>query len=457
MKKIFIGLVIVLTSLSCVRNDDILPDSITPSEEQSTFVTPEMALEEVENFLKEISVESRAYTGKKIANIYSTQDISNTRTDDNQEPEPFVYVVNFENEEGYAIVAGDTRVPPILAVVDSGSLEQGEVVDNPGMIMMLSNIETDYRMTLGLPVEDMDGNMVSPIGVAEDGSYVYPAMTNVEITPAPGLGTTYTYGPWDEFIYRGTIIDCTWGQSSLPFNLLTFTDGGQRAPAGCVAVAVAQIMYFWGYNCTYNGWYFDWEIMRQYQHGDGPDTPAYDMIAELMYVLGLPENLDMDYDVSGSGAYDSAVPRTFENFGYVSGGSNQSYNFSELRDAAQYRPIYVSGCSKKIVTKTIILGITVNTTTTYDNGHAWVIDQVMTRGRNKYTYIEGYRQPGAERDYQTLVHCNFGWSGADNGYYYSAKFDTNEGPVTRKTTTTETGIDYYYQYQLNMNTDIYPY
>ena len=44
-----------------------------------------------------------------------------------------------------------------------------------------------------------------------------------------------------------------------------------------------------------------------------------------------------------------------------------------------------------------------------------------------------------------------------NGYYYSAQFDTNEGPVTRKTTTTETGIDYYYQYQLNMNTDIYPY
>lgn len=455
MKKIFVGLIIVLTSLSCVRNDDILPDSITPSEEQSTFVTPEMALEEVENFLKEISVESRAYTGKKIANIYSTQDISNTRTDDNQEPEPFVYVVNFENEEGYAIVAGDTRVPPILAVVDSGSLEQGEVVDNPGMIMMLSNIETDYRMTLGLPVEDMDGNMVSPIGVAEDGSYVYPAMTNVEITPAPSLGTTYTYGPWDQFYYWGTVLDCEWGQSSTPYNLLTFTDDGYRAHAGCVATAVAQIMYFWGHDCTYNGCNFDWDIMHQYISIYYPYVPANQMIAELMYMLGLPENLDMDYGVSASGAFSSNVPRTFENFGYTSGGSIEAYNYEGLREVIESRPVYVSGYAKKTIERITILGITISTKTTYDEGHAWVIDQVMTRGRNKYTYIEGYKQPGFERDYQTLVHCNFGWDGDKNGYYYSGKFEAYKGPVTRETDTTTTGISYYYQFNLKMNTGIY--
>jgi len=457
MKKIFISLIIVLTSLSCVKNDDILLDSSKSSEEKSTFVTPEMALEEVENFLNEISVKSRAYTGKKIANIYSTQDISNTRTEDNQEAEPFVYVVNFENDEGYALVAGDTRVPPILAVADSGSLEQGDVVDNPGMIMMLSNIETDYRMALGLPVEDMDGNMVSPIGVAADGTYVYPRMLDVGFTPSPDLTTEYEYGPWDEFNYWGTVLGCEWGQSDLPFNLLTFTDDGYRAPAGCVAVAVAQIMYFWGLDYTYNGCNFDWDIMRQYISIYQPYDPAYQMIAELMYMLGLPENLDMDYDLSGSGAYDSSVPRTFENFGYASGGSNQPYNFDGLREAVQYRPVYVSGYSKKVVTKTIILGITVNTTTTYKDGHAWVIDQVMTRGRNKYTVIGGVREPGAEREYQTLVHCNFGWDGYKNGCYFSAKFDTNEGPVTRRTTTTTYGTDYYYQYQLNMNTGIYPY
>ena len=79
----------------------------------------------------------------------------------------------------------------------------------------------------------------------------------------------------------------------------------------------------------------------------------------------------------------------------------------------------------------------------------------MTRGRNKYTYIEGYKQPGFERDYQTLVHCNFGWDGDKNGYYYSGKFEAYKGPVTRETDTTTTGISYYYQFNLKMNTGIY--
>lgn len=79
----------------------------------------------------------------------------------------------------------------------------------------------------------------------------------------------------------------------------------------------------------------------------------------------------------------------------------------------------------------------------------------MTRGRNKYTYIEGYQQPGFERDYQTLVHCNFGWDGYQNGYYYSAQFDAHTGPVTRAKDTTTTGISDYFQFDLKMNTGIY--
>ena len=454
MKKLFIGLCMVLMSLSCAKDESILSNNIE-NDFPSTFVTPEMALEEVENFLKEVSIESRAYAGKTISNIYASRNIESTRSGDVQDIEPFVYVVNFDNNQGYALVSGDTRMQPILAVTDTGSLPQGTVIDNPGVIMMLSNIETDYRMALGLPVEDVDGNIVNPIGTAADGSYIYPDMDVEDTEQTRSTNTTYEYGPWDNFIYRGELIDCNWDKDSLPFNLHTYAPDGQRAPVGCVAVAVAQIMYYWAHNYTYDGYYFDWSEMSKPEALYDNTSLGYQMIAELMLKLGLPENLDVDYDVEGSGAYDSDVPHTFENFGYTSGGSIETYNFDDIYNIIVSRPVYVSGSSIKKVTKTIILGITVNTTTSYSGGHAWVIDQVLTRGRDKYTYIDGVKQPGSIREYEKLVHCNFGWRGTDNGFYYSKQFDTNEGPVTRKTTTTTSGTPYYYQYRLKMNTDIY--
>lgn len=455
MKKIFIGLSLALMALSCAREDCISLSNNRENDKPSTFVTPEMAIAEVENFLKDVSVESRAYVGKTISNIYATRDIESTRSGDTQDVEPFVYVVNFDNNQGYALVSGDTRMQPILAVVDKGSLAQGAVIDDPGMIMMLSNIETDYRMALGLSVEDIDGNIVAPIGTAEDGTYVYPGMNVEEIEQTRSTNTTYEYGDWDEYIYRGTILDCHWGQSPPPFNLLTFDSSGQRAPAGCVPVAVAQIMYFWGHNYTYDGYYFDWDIMRDSSALYDSTSQTYQMVAELMYKLGLSENLNVDYDVNGSGAKDSNVPRTFENFGYTSGGSIESYNLDDIYNVIITRPVYVSGSAIKKVTKKIILGITISTTTSYNKGHAWVIDQVLTRGRDKYTYVDGIKQPGEIKEYEKLVHCNFGWNGYCDGFYYSKKFDTNVGPETRKTATTTSGTEYYYQYNLKMNTDIY--
>ena len=444
-------------ALSCTSEDCILLNNNGGNDSPSTFVTPEMAIVEVENFLKDVSVESRAYAGKTISNIYATRDIESTRSGDTLDVEPFVYVVNFDNNQGYALVSGDTRMQPILAVVDNGSLVQGAVIDDPGMIMMLSNIETDYRMALGLPVEDGDGNIVSPIGTAEDGTYVYPGMNVEDIEQTRSTNTTYEYGDWDEYIYRGERIACNWGQSSLPFNLHTYTKDGLRAPAGCVTTAVAQIMYYWGHNCTYDGYYFDWDIMKDPNGLYNTGSLAYQMIAELMYKLGLPENLDVDYDVDGSGADSANVARTFRNFDYISGGSIESYNFDEIYNVIVSRPIYIAGWARQKVTKNIILGITINKTTYYQEGHAWVIDQVLTRGRYKYTYIDDIKQPGAIKEYEKLVHCNFGWRGSNNGFYYSKKFNTNEDPVTRKTTTTTSGTSGYYQYNLKMNTGIYPY
>ena len=85
MKKIFIGLSLALMALSCAREDCISLSNNRENDKPSTFVTPEMAIAEVENFLKDVSVESRAYVGKTISNIYATRDIESTRSGDTQD------------------------------------------------------------------------------------------------------------------------------------------------------------------------------------------------------------------------------------------------------------------------------------------------------------------------------------------------------------------------------------
>lgn len=109
----------------------------------------------------------------------------------------------------------------------------------------------------------------------------------------------------------------------------------------------------------------------------------------------------------------------------------------------------VSGYSKK-TTKTF-LGITVKTT--YDGGHAWVIDETLERRRQCIKYINGEKN-STQTQYQRLVHCNFGWEGEHNGYYYSADFNTNEDPVLKSTNVSNDQESGYYQYLLNMNTGI---
>ena len=54
--------------------------------------------------------------------------------------------------------------------------------------------------------------------------------------------------------------------------------------------------------------------------------------------------------------------------------------------------------------------------------------------------------------YEQLVHCNYGWSGSDNGYYNTAAFDTNTGPITRSVE----GESYNYQFNLECLYNINP-
>jgi PKD repeat protein len=202
------------------------------------------------------------------------------------------------------------------------------------------------------------------------------------------------------------LIDAEFDQSGSWNNTLT-SETGFNGPVGCVAVAMAQIMYYWGFpeqgqgsntyieddlgelSVDFSTTYYDFDNMAP--------TYATNPSRLLLYHSGVAVN--MDYDNSGSGAqcegvYPSAEYAMETFFKYSSIISNADGdvidNITEFRNLLKnqldyHKPILFSGFSD-------IYG---------NGGHAWNVD--------------GYQNNN--------LHCNWGWGGWNNGYYNLSTMD----------------------------------
>jgi len=197
------------------------------------------------------------------------------------------------------------------------------------------------------------------------------------------------------------LITDVWDQD-FPNNAMCPEDpagSGVHVPVGCVATAMSQIMHYWRYPETGEGYHCINPIQPQYgmQCADFGNTTydwsgmldipvlECDPLAILSWHCGI--SVDMEYDPTGSGAYGHKIAPALRNyFKYASGTSyaqRMSYSATAWSnmikdDLDQGQPIEYLG-------------------TGADGGHAWVCD--------------GYQEP----DY---FHMNWGWGGSYNGYFY---------------------------------------
>lgn len=206
--------------------------------------------------------------------------------------------------------------------------------------------------------------------------------------------------------------------------------------AGCVPVAVAQLMSFWSYPNSWNGYDFDWNSMKA--ETTVVKDPGAGMIARLMQQLGLSENLDATYGPydDGTGADSKNIKRTLKNAGYSSPGSLANYNSGTVNgELKNGYPVLASGFAYK-------------SGSSYSSGHQWLIEGLMDRIRPVYTYQNGLLY-STGFEVEQFVYCNMGWWGKADGYYYHGAFDTKSGPAI-----TRTGEPYNFQYKIEMHTGV---
>lgn len=395
MKKLFLLFILILFFHSC---SEPVTDEPTPSDDPYR-ISLEQAIAEVENCLEAIDSGTRSSGRRRIGECYLAGARTGfTRATDAPDASdtPSVYIVNFTDDEGYAIVATDLRAPgTVLALTDSGHLGPDDRIEVPGAILFLEH--TEQLLTSTIP-------------------------------PVTSENTEIRYGDWCYAMVGGPECEVEWHQQK-PFNMFAPEINGRKAPAGCLATALAQFMTIYNYPPKYN-----WEEMCKHSRRNEHKVyePAYEMIGTLFKDISTPDNLDIQYSPSGSGGIITNVRRTLRNMGYSDTGVLENYDTEVVNKALTDRfPIIIAGFTNGTNEQTTsILSIPIQPYASF-SGHAWLIDSGinMTRQVTLYDKIRN-KVIFTRTETKRLVHCNFGWLwGSSNGYYYSGSFDTQKGPV----------------------------
>ena len=306
------------------------------------------------------------------------------------------YVFNAEDNAGYVIVSGDDRTTEILGYAENGNLDIDHIPDN--MKWWLDNYARQIKAL---------------------GTSLSPAKSGLGMRRAAAIQP---------------LIQSKWGQGA-PYNymcpdgdLVDYYEAGyntnNRCPTGCVATAMAQIMYYWkwpescpalsdyskswSYGGTTTTWVvkglpattFKWDKMKDsYTVYDEDDESAM-AVAELMRYCG--QAVEMGYGgPSGSAAHIykemasvfnySVNSHTLSRDGYTA-GQWEGIIYEEL---AAHRPVLYSGIPVDLV------------------GHQFIID--------------GYDGNG-------LFHINWGWGGSPDNYYVLSIADPNSPGKTTVST-----------------------
>lgn len=366
--------ILLIFAISC--NKQQTPDS---SIVHHNYLCLEDAKEEVNSLIKDIDpiITRAGQPGRRvIRSSWTKKLIPGTRASDN--PSADLYILNFEDSLGFAIVSSNPA-KSILGLALSGSLEDGDDIDNPGLAITLANLEAYAKIPTRVD------------------SIAY-----------------YEYGPWiaSNYIPYTGYCPVKWKQGSSwgdQYNAYCPTVNGMHCPAGCVAVATAQLMAMYKYPSYQNSYYYDWDSMIQYSTAQNGQGEYY--VGRLLQQLGLPNNLNMNYSLNGSGSFSSLIPQTLENFGYSNGGSYHYFYSLDLTELRNGYPIIMRG------------------ETTSNEGHAWLGHGLFEYSRT----ICGYGADGEllleDGETQSFILCNFGWGGIADGFYSSWAFTTTNGPV----------------------------
>ncbi len=306
---------------------------------------------------------------------YQSIAVTNQYTEkSNNEPVYYVFTIN---DNGFVIVAADDAVTPIIGYSFPGSFTAENQPENFIGWMEHYKNEINYVREQNLqPDNDIINAWNHLLTTDVNKLTIYRSTTDV----APLLGNI----TWDQIF---------------PYSAMCPADPAGPdgyVPVGCVATAMAQIMCYWrypgsgqGFHCifptpSYGSQCADFSNATYDWNGaaNKPDKEC-DLAALISWHAGIA--VDMDYSPSASGALMGKVAPAFKNYFKYATTTQAVDRYSDLT------------AWKNLLRGDIDNGLPVEYAGSGSGGgHAWVCD--------------GYQ--GTDE-----FHMNWGWSGSSNGYY----------------------------------------
>ena len=371
-------------------------------------------------------------------------------------PENDIYIINFKNNQGYVLTAADKRVPGIFAYNDTG--HWGDTLTNPTQALLYENmlnyveIQRTYfekerkklaqkaweDLTLGYSEKekdslykayfDKDGNpqIIGAVDVINPSTPRRKNKDKDEYPYPPDLpyrricqskGTIMDYGVCRLHSSVDELLKTSWRQRSPYNNLISYNCGYDKAPVGCVAIAVGQIMSYYKKPTIFEGRIMHWnDMIIQPTIGKLSAQAQYD-VQYLLATLGKKNLLGMKYTCEGSGASIYSALNTFKKLGYtdVSIIDNDPNSHVGL-EIENKRLVYIRGIDP-----------------TTKEGHAWVIDgiKVYVVPLTITTEIGCLRKVYHSSLRCELFHHNLGWGEGAKGWYVGYYFGNKTDEVVK--------------------------
>ncbi len=425
LTRVFALSLALMTFFSCkkdlsVKNPVSLSANTTAAPKDSNFVSfaiAAKAAKQVNNshlvsgiITKKIIQSTGGLSGRPILDSLAVPDNVN----------PSFYIFNYVGG-GYAIMPADKRVEPILSYSNNGYFPHSGALPW-GLANWLSlnhkNMQL-LRKNTTLKVPPGVAMLWNELAVVDSGR---TKAVNQALPPPPPCEPTYssqTVGP---------LLSTTWGQGA-PYNYLCPLGNPQILDGymvtGCVATAMAQVMYYWKTPTTYN-----WSLMPLSYNDNGINYTGNRDVAQLMVDIG--KSVNMQYTDTASSPYISPWP--FYSTISCTWAFKRAFNYSSSAEGS-YDYLNVIG-NLNAGEPVLLSGDAANA-----GGHEWVCDGWE---QENYNWCPSNGSPGGGESWLYL-DMNWGWDGLSNGWYYF-----NQWIVTAGTNT------YNWQYSPSMTYNIHP-
>ena len=281
-----------------------------------------------------------------------------------KESDPQYYIYTAENN-GFVIVSGDDTLAPIVGYSTESFSENSEM---PAVLVEWLNEYSQY-------VDEVRAGNITPAQRSAKAG---------KTAVAPMLKTS-------------------WNQSA-PYNNLCPEVNGQKTPTGCTATAMAQIMKFhewpitpikaisWTSNITGKSETIDltmrtynWDNMLPH-YRNGYTAEQAQEVAQLMIDVG--KAINSSYSPEGTGSNESYAANALVNvFDY-----SKAIRIIKRTESSEEE--YVTAIRENLEARQPVLYV--GTGINYQGGHAFVCDGI---------------------DENDMLHIDWGWDGAYNGYF----------------------------------------